>query len=146
MNPTCNHGVMEGMRCTFCPGGFAQVVKFAEHDQAIILANKILNRTNGDPDDDLAVLSRQLLRAHESREVVRGERDKARKELAWVLQLARPLMIIKCSDISDCWICRKCRTLFSEDESATLHKPDCSLAHALIETGMSKEKAFKFIW
>lgn len=30
-----------------------------------VLANKILDRINGDPDDDLAMLSRQLLRAHE---------------------------------------------------------------------------------
>ena len=37
----------------------------SEHEHAIILANKVLDRVNGDPDDDLAVLSRQLLRARE---------------------------------------------------------------------------------
>jgi hypothetical protein len=36
-----------------------------ETEQAIILANKVLDRVNGDPDDDLAVLARQLLRALE---------------------------------------------------------------------------------
>lgn len=30
--------------------------------RAIVLANRILDRPSGDPDDDLAVLSRQLLR------------------------------------------------------------------------------------
>lgn len=34
-------------------------------DKAAKLANKILDRHNADPDDDLAVLSRQLLRALE---------------------------------------------------------------------------------
>ena len=36
-----------------------------ERQRAIELANKILDRPSGDPDDDLAVLSRQLLRALE---------------------------------------------------------------------------------
>jgi hypothetical protein len=36
-----------------------------EKDSVIILANKILDRPSGDPDDDLAVLSRQLLRREE---------------------------------------------------------------------------------
>jgi hypothetical protein len=36
-----------------------------EKDSVIILANKILDRPWGDPDDDLAVLSRQLLRREE---------------------------------------------------------------------------------
>jgi hypothetical protein len=33
--------------------------------EARVLANKILDRVSGDPDDDLAILSRQLLRADE---------------------------------------------------------------------------------
>jgi hypothetical protein len=36
-----------------------------ETEQAIILANKILDRVNADPDDDVAVLARQFLRAIE---------------------------------------------------------------------------------
>ena len=35
---------------------------------AIVLANKILDRVNADPDDDLAILARQFLRALEQRE------------------------------------------------------------------------------
>lgn len=37
----------------------------SELDDAIKLANRILDRPNGDPDDDLAVLARQLLRSRE---------------------------------------------------------------------------------
>ena len=37
-----------------------------EAEKAIKLADKILDRPTGDPDDDLAVLSRQLLRALET--------------------------------------------------------------------------------
>ena len=40
----------------------------AEH--AIRLANKVLDRVSGDPDDDLAVLSRQLLRTREKLEAL----------------------------------------------------------------------------
>jgi hypothetical protein len=36
-----------------------------EKDEAILLANKVLDRPYGDPDDDLAVLARQFLRALE---------------------------------------------------------------------------------
>jgi hypothetical protein len=36
-----------------------------EKEQAITLANRVLDRTGADPDDDLAVLARQLLRALE---------------------------------------------------------------------------------
>lgn len=38
-----------------------------ERGEAIALANRMLDRINADPDDDLAVLSRQLLRAVEFR-------------------------------------------------------------------------------
>ena len=36
-----------------------------EKELAVILANKVLDRPFGDPDDDLAVLARQFLRALE---------------------------------------------------------------------------------
>lgn len=36
-----------------------------ESEHAVILADKVLDRPSGDPDDDLAVLARQLLRARE---------------------------------------------------------------------------------
>jgi len=39
-----------------------------EYTETRILANKVLDRINGDPDDDLAILSRQLLRADERAE------------------------------------------------------------------------------
>ena len=38
----------------------------SERAQAIALANRILDRPSGDPDDDLGVLARQLLRATET--------------------------------------------------------------------------------
>lgn len=34
-----------------------------EHEETIQLANRILDRVNADPDDDLAMLARQFLRA-----------------------------------------------------------------------------------
>ena len=37
----------------------------SERTQAIALANRILDRVNADPDDDLGVLARQMLRATE---------------------------------------------------------------------------------
>lgn len=52
----------------------------SEVEKARQIANVILERVNADPDDDLAVLSRQLLRAHErlaapawSQEAMKGE-------------------------------------------------------------------------
>lgn len=36
-----------------------------EFAYAIVVANRVLDRPNGDPDDDLAVLARQFLRACE---------------------------------------------------------------------------------
>ncbi len=36
-----------------------------EAQETRLLANRILDRVNADPDDDLAMLSRQLLRAEE---------------------------------------------------------------------------------
>lgn len=40
----------------------------SEIEEALVLANRILDRPNADPDDDLAVLSRQLIRVTESRD------------------------------------------------------------------------------
>ncbi len=37
----------------------------SEFEEAEILANKLLDRINADPDDDLAILARQFLRARE---------------------------------------------------------------------------------
>lgn len=36
-----------------------------ETEEAIALANRVLDRVNADPDDDMAILARQFLRAHE---------------------------------------------------------------------------------
>jgi len=44
-----------------------KITKENEKEFAIRLANKILDRPSGDPDDDLATLSRQFLRALELR-------------------------------------------------------------------------------
>ena len=44
-----------------------------ERESSRILAERILNRPSGDPDDDLAVLARQLLRADEEIERLRAE-------------------------------------------------------------------------
>lgn len=41
-----------------------------EREDAIKLANVILDRPYGDPDDDLAMLSRQFLRAHEDTQLL----------------------------------------------------------------------------
>jgi hypothetical protein len=55
-----------------------------EKNEAILLANKILDRVRGDPDDDLAVLARQFLRALERlgeyRPDAEQERNAARRE------------------------------------------------------------------
>lgn len=41
---------------------------FDKHSNVVVLANRILDRPNGDPDDDLAVLSRSFLRECEANE------------------------------------------------------------------------------
>lgn len=47
-----------------------------ERDEAIRLANKVLDRGNADPDDDLGVLARQFLRALDLwRPIVEAPRD-----------------------------------------------------------------------
>src|ERR1700677_3569927 len=51
-----------------------------EAEETRILANRILDRPNGDPDDDLAMLSRQLLRADEKILIMRT----ALEELAYL--------------------------------------------------------------
>lgn len=37
----------------------------SENDEATVIANRVLDRPSADPDDDLAILARQLLRARE---------------------------------------------------------------------------------
>jgi hypothetical protein len=44
----------------------------SERDRALVLAGSILDRPNGDPDDDIAVLARQLTRAQEEIEHLHG--------------------------------------------------------------------------
>lgn len=48
--------------------------KPTEYDDTVRLANKILDRPNADPDDDLAMLSRQFLRQVETVKRLRGEK------------------------------------------------------------------------
>lgn len=43
---------------------------------AVALANRVLDRPYGDPDDDLAVLSRQLLRRHEEIDALRTDNER----------------------------------------------------------------------
>ena len=50
-----------------------------EQEEVEILANKILDRINADPDDDLAMLSRQLLRRVEQVVRLTEERDASRQ-------------------------------------------------------------------
>jgi hypothetical protein len=47
----------------------------SETDEAVIIANKILDRVNADPDDDLAILARQFLRAREQIAKMEGRRE-----------------------------------------------------------------------
>lgn len=44
-----------------------------EHGRALILAATVLDRVNADPDDDLAVLARQLVRTSEANDLMRRE-------------------------------------------------------------------------
>jgi hypothetical protein len=53
-----------------------------ELEQAVLLANKVLDRVNADPDDDLAILARQFLRARER--IGALERQDVTKEAAIV--------------------------------------------------------------
>lgn len=46
-----------------------------ERAQAIVLANRILDRISADPDDDLAVLARQLLRLREIVQAIADDAD-----------------------------------------------------------------------
>jgi len=46
-----------------------------ERDVAIELANRVLDRPYGDPDDDLAILARQFLRAVEAHPTIETIRD-----------------------------------------------------------------------
>jgi hypothetical protein len=47
-----------------------------EKEETVILANKVLDRISADPDDDLAMLARQFLRAREEVERLRDMLEK----------------------------------------------------------------------
>jgi hypothetical protein len=63
-----------------------------ENESAVKLANLILDRPNGDPDDDLAVLSRQLLRALERAESLESQLREAHEALK---RIAYPIRSMK---------------------------------------------------
>lgn len=46
-----------------------------EREHAVRLANHVLDRVNADPDDDLAVLARQFLRAREALQQIADQGD-----------------------------------------------------------------------
>jgi hypothetical protein len=54
----------------------------SEQDHAVELANKVLDRVNADPDDDLAILARQFLRARENRWAAFDENELVRLQPA----------------------------------------------------------------
>jgi hypothetical protein len=53
-----------------------------EYEETIQLANRVLERPSGDPDDDLAMLSRQFLRKVESERAGRDENRSLRSAIA----------------------------------------------------------------
>lgn len=57
----------------------------SERDEALALADRVLDRHSADPDDDLAVLARQFLRAAEANVVLTREKEEGRGALAWVV-------------------------------------------------------------
>ncbi len=63
-------------------------MRTSEHALAVRLANRILDRPSGDPDDDLAVLSRQFLHADERRAAARLAGALAMREKCAVTVLA----------------------------------------------------------
>lgn len=70
--------------------------------RAIVLANKVLDRVNGDPDDDLAILSRQLLRVIESGSVPaapEAEYGRSKSNDKRLLALGKPEAI--CRDVRE---------------------------------------------
>jgi len=54
--------------------------RLSENSQAVILAHKIMDRNFIDPDDDLAVLARQLIRAEESKHAERAAHERTKEE------------------------------------------------------------------
>jgi hypothetical protein len=58
-----------------------------EKEHAVILANKVLDRVNADPDDDLAVLARQLLRTREALESRFDQKPSSHPALCYELSL-----------------------------------------------------------
>lgn len=47
----------------------------SERGRALIIAAAVLDRPNADPDDDIAVLARQLMRAQEELEAMKRASD-----------------------------------------------------------------------
>jgi hypothetical protein len=66
-----------------------------EKDSVLILANKILDRPFGDPDDDLAVLSRQLLRREERLQTIIdiAEGSTTANSLPHIAKIARGILL-----------------------------------------------------
>lgn len=56
--------------------------RVSERSDAIKLANIILDRPNADPDDDLAILSRQFLRANDRIALLERVRDAANRYIS----------------------------------------------------------------
>lgn len=63
--------------------------QLSEYGEAIVLANRILDRPNTDPDDELATLARQFLRVSESRDKAIRQRQEAVAELQRVASAVR---------------------------------------------------------
>lgn len=59
-----------------------------ELTNALVLADKLLDAPNADPDDDLRVLSRQLLRCYEANRELRRCVEQAVKSADTIRQLA----------------------------------------------------------
>lgn len=81
--------------------------KITERQEAILLANKILERPNADPDDDLALLSRQFLREVEKslesydpmKDLIHSNRDEVLKKHEEAICLIRQCMDVDYSSL-----------------------------------------------
>lgn len=67
----------------------------SERDDAIKLANQVLERPMADPDDDLAILSRQLLRQVETVERLKGDLVAMHDPTADMIHANRDAMLSK---------------------------------------------------
>lgn len=64
-------------------GNLSNPYRVSERDEAIALANRVLDRVNADPDDDLALLSRRFLREIERAEAA----EKDARRLDWIMPI-----------------------------------------------------------